>query len=217
MQNIYDYTRIKVCGLTRRVDVEAAVEFGVDALGFILYKKSPRYITLAQLKDLCHHLPPFIVPVLLFVNAQAEWVKSALAIVPNALLQFHGDETPDYCNSFQRPYLKAIRMHSKVKLLQCISDFSPAGHLLLDTYNHHTYGGSGETFDWSLIPTNINHRFVLSGGLNPKNVAHAIQQVKPWAVDVSSGVEVGPQAKGIKEHTKLQAFVKGVRFCRKIF
>lgn len=206
--------RIKICGITRLEDRDAAVCAGADALGFVLYAKSPRCVGLEQLAALTEGLAPFVTPVLLFVNAKPEEVRAALAVVPQALLQFHGDETPEYCTQFNRPFIRAARIHSGFDLLQYAQDYRAAAALLLDTYTP-AYGGSGETFEWSQLPKNVPSRLVLSGGLSAANVAAGIAAVKPWAVDVSSGVEAwdaeGQALKGIKDAAKIHAFCAAVR------
>jgi phosphoribosylanthranilate isomerase len=206
--------RIKICGITREEDRDAAIVAGADALGFVLYEKSPRCVSVQRLEALTKDLPPFITPVLLFVNATPEVVRAALEMVPNALLQFHGDESPAECVQFKRPFMRAARIHSGFDLLQYAQEYHAASALLLDTYTP-AYGGSGETFEWSQLPKNVPSRLVLSGGLSAANVAAGIAAVKPWAVDVSSGVEAtdsqGRHLKGIKDAAKIQAFCAAVR------
>ena len=199
--------RIKVCGLTRAEDVQAAVAAGVDAIGLVFYAESPRHVTIAQAKALCRHIPPFVTVVGLFVNASRAEVHRVIEDVPLNLLQFHGDETVAQCEGFGLPYLRAARVRPGVDLLEFASQFPSARALLLDTWTP-AYGGSGESFDWALVPSSCPLPVILSGGLNPENVAAAIAQVKPVAVDVFSGVEV---AKGIKDADKIRAFVSAVR------
>jgi phosphoribosylanthranilate isomerase len=199
--------RIKVCGLTRVEDVQAAVAAGVDAVGLVFYPDSPRHVTIAQAAELCRHVPPFVTIVGLFVNASRAEVHRVIEAVPLNLLQFHGDETADQCEGFGVPYLKAARVRPGVDLLEFAAQFASARALLLDTWTP-AYGGSGESFDWSLVPTSCPLPVILSGGLTPDNVADAIRQVRPVAVDVSSGVE---SAKGIKDAAKIRAFVSAVR------
>ena len=200
-------TRIKICGLTREADVDDAIDAGADALGFVLYEKSPRHVTLARASELIQRLPPFVTPVLLFVNASpAEWRRATEAL-PQALLQFHGDETPAQCRAAGHPYMRAARMAPGVDLLDFAAHFSDAQALLLDTHVE-AYGGSGKVFDWSLIPPSVPLPVVLSGGLNPANVTDGILRVRPWAVDVSSGVE---QSKGVKNAALMRRFCKAVR------
>lgn len=199
--------RIKVCGLTRVEDVQAAVAAGVDAVGLVFYPDSPRHVTIAQAAELCRHVPPFVTIVGLFVNASRAEVHRVIEAVPLNLLQFHGDETADQCEGFGVPYLKAARVRPGVDLLEFAAQFASARALLLDTWTP-AYGGSGESFDWSLVPASCPLPVILSGGLTPDNVADAIRQVRPVAVDVSSGVE---SAKGIKDAAKIRAFVSAVR------
>ena len=199
--------RIKVCGLTRVEDVQAAVAAGVDAIGLVFYPDSPRHVSIEQAAALCRHIPPFISVVGLFVNASRAEVHRVIEAVPLNLLQFHGDESADQCEGFGLPYLRAARVRPGVDLLEFASQFASARALLLDTWTP-AYGGSGESFDWSLVPASCPLPVILSGGLNPENVAQAITQVRPVAVDVSSGVE---SAKGIKDAEKIRAFVSAVR------
>lgn len=200
-------TRIKICGLTREADIDAAVAAGADALGFVLYAKSARAVTPDRAAALAQRLPPFVTPVLLFVNASASEVAQGVQAVPNALLQFHGDESPEDCAAAVRPYLRAARMGPGFDLLDFASRYPQAQGLLLDAHVE-GYGGAGKVFDWSLIPANVGCPLVLSGGLNPANVIDGITRVRPWAVDVSSGVE---QAKGIKDAGLMREFCEAVR------
>jgi len=200
-------TRIKICGLTREADVEAAVQAGADAIGFVLYDRSARFVDPARAAELARRLPPFVTPVLLFVNASPALVQAALAAVPQALLQFHGDESPVQCEALARPYLRAARMAPGVDLLDCAARFASAQALLLDAHVE-AYGGSGKVFDWSLIPPSVPLPVVLSGGLNAVNVIDGVLRVRPWAVDVSSGVE---SAKGIKDAQAMRRFCDAVR------
>ena len=200
-------TRIKICGLTREADVEAAVQAGADAIGFVLYDRSARFVDPARAAELARRLPPFVTPVLLFVNASPALVQAALAAVPQALLQFHGDESPAQCEALARPYLRAARMAPGVDLLDCAARFASAQALLLDAHVE-AYGGSGKVFDWSLIPPSVPIPVVLSGGLNAANVIDGVLRVRPWAVDVSSGVE---SAKGIKDAQAMRRFCDAVR------
>ena len=200
-------TRIKICGLTREADVEAAVRAGADAIGFVLYDRSARFVDPARAAELARGLPPFVMPVLLFVNAAPALMQAALAAVPQALLQFHGDESPVQCEALARPYLRAARMAPGVDLLDCAARFASAQALLLDAHVE-AYGGSGKVFDWSLIPPSVPLPVVLSGGLNAANVIDGVLRVRPWAVDVSSGVE---SAKGIKDAQAMRRFCDAVR------
>ncbi|MDP5239796.1 phosphoribosylanthranilate isomerase [Uliginosibacterium sp. 31-16] len=200
-------TRIKMCGLTRPQDVLAAVAAGADAIGFVFYPPSPRAVSIAQARELCALLPPFVTSVGLFVNESAEQVREVLAAVPLGLLQFHGEEDAAYCASFGRPWMKAARVRAGFDLVNYAARFPGTAGLLVDAWVE-GYGGGGEVFDWSLLPEHFPVPLVLAGGLTPENVAGAVRTVKPWAVDVSSGVEA---AKGIKDRTLMEAFVAGVR------
>ena len=209
--------RIKICGLTRESDVDAAVRAGADAIGFVLYPRSPRFVSPERAGALARRLPPFVTPVLLFVNASPEFIAQGVAAVPNALLQFHGDETPADCAAAGRPFLRAARIPpgpagAGFDLLKYGIDFAAAQAVLLDAHVE-GYGGGGQSFDWTAFPwshpqLNASSRLVLSGGLTPANVTDGIALVRPWAVDVSSGVEV---SKGIKDPDKMLAFVAAVR------
>lgn len=201
-------TRIKICGITREQDLQAAVAAGADALGFVFYAKSPRNIDAAQAAALLRALPPFVSSVGLFVNPETDFVRDVLAQAPLDVLQFHGDETPEFCRQFGRPYLKAIRVRAGVNLIECAARYADAQGLLLDAYVEGVQGGTGESFDWGLIPAELAAKVVLSGGLNPGNVATAVRAVRPYAVDVSSGVEA---SKGIKDAAKVAAFTNEVR------
>jgi phosphoribosylanthranilate isomerase len=201
-------TRIKICGITRVEDALAAVRCGTHAIGLVFYERSPRHVSITHARQLAGALPPFVTVVGLFVDAEAAFVREALAEVPLDLLQFHGDETPEYCAQFSRPYLKAIRVKAGVDLLQCASDFRGAKGLLLDAHVEGIPGGTGTTFDRSLIPQQLPLPVILSGGLDAGNVAAAIRQARPYAVDVSSGVEA---SKGIKDAAKISAFINEVK------
>lgn len=201
-------TRIKICGFTRVDQLMQATRLGVDAVGLVFYSPSPRNVSIEQAQDLCRVVPPFVTVVGLFVDAPAEQVRDVLRQVPLTLLQFHGDETPEYCQQFNLPYIKAVRVKPGLDLLQYATDFASARGLLLDAYVAGVPGGTGERFDWTLIPADLPLPVVLSGGLGPENVAEAITRVRPWAVDVSSGVE---QGKGSKDLAKMTAFIDGVR------
>jgi phosphoribosylanthranilate isomerase len=200
-------TRIKICGLTREADVDDAIDAGADALGFVLYDKSPRHVPLARAAALVARLPPFVTPVLLLVNASPAEMRRATEALPQALLQFHGDETPEQCAAPGHPWIRAARMAPGFDLLDFASRFANAKALLLDTHVE-AYGGSGKVFDWSLIPPSVPLPVVLSGGLNPANVTDGVLRVRPWAVDVSSGVE---QGKGVKNAALMRRFCKAVR------
>ncbi len=206
--------RVKICGITRLQDLHDACNAGADALGFVFYEPSPRHVTIAAAAALVRELPPFVQSVGLFVNAEPAFIESVLQAVPLDLLQFHGDETPADCARFNRPYLKAVRVNRETDLLKYAADFDSARGLLLDAYVAGVPGGTGERFDWSLIPVNLTKPVVLSGGLTPDNIADAVQRVRPWAVDVSSGVEaammldgVSVATKGIKDPNKMTQFI----------
>lgn len=201
-------TRIKICGITRSEDGLACAHAGVDAIGLVFYPPSPRHVAAAQAAMIARALPPFITTVGLFVNPAAEQVEAVLKEVHLDVLQFHGDEPPEFCAGFGVPYLKAIRVKAGVDLVQCAIRYREAQGLLLDAYVEGTPGGTGQSFDWDMIPAELPLPVILSGGLEPANVADAVRRVRPWAVDVSSGVEA---SKGIKDTAKIAAFIKGVR------
>ena len=200
-------TCIKICGLTREEDVDAAVAAGVDALGFVFYPSSPRYVSPQRAAELAQRIPPFVDVVGLFVNESPEAVHAVCAALPISLLQFHGDEDATYCRQFARPYLRAARVRPGLDLVEFARAFPDARGLLLDAFVD-GYGGGGDVFDWTLIPPDLPGFLVLSGGLTATNVGEAMRRVRPVAADVSSGVEMG---KGIKDHSKIAAFVAAVR------
>lgn len=200
-------TRIKICGITTVPDGIAAAEAGADAVGFVFYPKSPRYVDPAKVAEIVSAMPPFVTTVGLFVNAAPEFVNETLAVAPLNLLQFHGDESETYCRQFDRPYIRAARVRPELDLIQYAASFSSAQAILLDAYVE-GYGGGGHAFDWNLIPTELARPIVLSGGLTVDNVTEAVRRVRPAAVDVSSGVEI---SKGVKDHAKIAAFIAGVR------
>lgn len=200
-------TRIKICGLTRVEDVRDAVAAGADAIGFVFYPPSPRSLSIEQARELVRHVPPFVTTVGLFVNEGPVRVRQVLDQVPLGMLQFHGDEDDAYGASFGRPWMKAARVRAGFDLLDYAARFPSACGVLVDAWVD-GYGGGGEVFDWTLLPQDFSVPLVLAGGLTPANVASAVAQVRPWAVDVSSGVEV---AKGIKARALMEAFVAGVR------
>jgi phosphoribosylanthranilate isomerase len=215
---VAERTRIKICGLTREQDVDAAVEAGADAVGFIQYDKSPRYVSIERAAELARRLPPFVVPVLLYVNEEPHRVLEALDRIPNAWVQFHGDEAEQQCLASTRggrhPYIAVARIPldgSRFDLVNFCSQHPQARAVLMDAHVE-GYGGAGKAFDWSQLPTNVDCRLVLSGGLTPANVADGIVAVRPrcksLAVDVSSGVEA---SKGVKDPEKINRFVAAVR------
>lgn len=199
-------TRVKICGITRRQDAEFAIKMGADALGLVFYPASPRAVSIAQAKEITQQLSPFVSVVGLFVDAKAEEIKQCLEALPIDLLQFHGNETAHYCEQFDKPYLKAVRMRENVDLVDMVNHYSSSAAILLDSYQPGTPGGTGQTFDWSLVG-DIDKPLILAGGLTVENVAMAIKQLQPYAVDVSGGVE---QSKGIKNEQKISAFMQEV-------
>ena len=199
--------RIKICGLTRPEDVDAAVAAGADAVGFVFYPKSPRYVSAEQAAALVRRLPPFVLSVGLFVNAAPAEIAAVLDLAPLNLLQFHGDESPEDCQRWARPYIRAARVTPELDLLQYATRFSSARALLLDAFVA-GFGGGGKVFDWSLIPPALPLPLILSGGLTAENVGEAARRVHPAAVDVSSGVEISG---GVKDHQRIKDFVAAVR------
>ncbi|MFV8571048.1 phosphoribosylanthranilate isomerase [Marinobacter sp. SBS5] len=205
-------TRVKICGLTRVEDVEAAVACGADSVGLVFYERSPRAVSVEQAKELAAAVPAFVTVTGLFVNPTSDYVKSVLEVVPLDLLQFHGDETPEFCDSFGRRWIKAIRVRSSEQISEAYSTYNKAVGLLVDAWDPNRYGGTGQSFNWQLIPQQRPIPLILAGGLSSANVARAIEEVRPWAVDVSGGVEL---SKGIKDATKLSVFCKEVQSVRK--
>lgn len=204
-------TRIKICGITCHEDAVAAVAAGADALGFVFYEPSPRYVDPARAADIISALPPFVTTVGLFVDAADEQVEAIIGQTGLDLLQFHGKESEARCSRFSRPYIKALRVRPELDLEKLASEYPSARGLLLDAYRPGVPGGTGEVFDWGLIPPTLARRIVLAGGLTAENVTRAISQVRPYAVDVSGGVEVTP---GRKSPEKMQAFTAAVRALR---
>ncbi|WP_122574819.1 phosphoribosylanthranilate isomerase [Pseudomonas viridiflava] len=200
--------RSKICGITRIEDALAAVEAGADAIGLVFYAKSPRAVSVQQARAIIAALPPFITTVGLFVNASRCELNETLDAVALDMLQFHGDETPEECDGYHRPYIKALRVKAGDDIEQACRAYRNARGILLDTYVEGVPGGTGETFDWALIPRELSKPVILAGGLTSANVAQAIAQVKPYAVDVSGGVEKG---KGIKDREKILAFMSAVQ------
>lgn len=199
-------TRVKVCGITNIEDALAAAHAGADAIGLVFYAKSPRAVTAEQAAEIIAALPPFVTTVALFVDANADEVQQILQQVSIDLLQFHGDESPEFCVSFQRPYIKALRMQPGIDITQQANMHPLALGILLDAWVPGVPGGTGQTFNWNNIPS-LAQPLVLAGGLTPDNVQQAITQVNPWAVDVSGGLEM---SKGRKDHAKVQAFMQAV-------
>jgi phosphoribosylanthranilate isomerase len=200
-------TRIKICGITDVAHARVAAHLGADAIGLVFYAPSPRNVSLPQAREIIAQLPPFVAPVALFVNPTREDVQRVLAHCPVSLLQFHGEEDAAFCASFGVPYLKAARVRPGLDLLEYFASYGAAAGWLLDAYSEDAYGGTGEAFNWDLIPTALAKPVVLSGGLTPDNVAAAICRVRPWAVDVSSGVEI---SKGRKDEQLIAAFIAAV-------
>jgi phosphoribosylanthranilate isomerase len=200
-------TRIKICGITRTGDARAAADAGADAIGLVFYPPSPRYLSVERAVEIRDALPAFVQTVALFVNPDAAQVAQVIGRVKPAMLQFHGEENPQFCAQFGMPFVKACRVSAGVDLLEYLRPFSSAAAWLLDSHVEE-YGGVGERFDWSLAPVHRERPLILSGGLEAGNVADAIRRVRPWGVDVSSGVE---SAKGIKDAAKISAFIAEVR------
>jgi phosphoribosylanthranilate isomerase len=201
-------TRVKICGITSPADGLAAAQQGADAIGLIFYPPSPRLVAPERAREIVAGLPPFVARVGVFVNPSAAEVDAAIGACRPDLLQFHGEEAPEFCRGFGVPYLRAWRVRPGVDLLECLSPFHDAAGWLLDAYRPDLYGGTGEPFDWNLIPQRLGRPVILSGGLDAENVGEAIRRVRPWAVDVSSGVE---SAKGIKDERLIAALIAGVR------
>lgn len=201
-------TRVKICGITRIEDALAAAAAGADAIGFVFYANSPRAVTADHARVICAALPAFVTATGLFVDAEPNAVRDILSRVPLDLLQFHGDETAAYCAQFSRPYMKALRMRDDFDVAGVAQEYANARGLLLDTYRAGVAGGTGETFEWQRVPQSLREKIVLAGGLNPDNVGDAIAQLRPYAVDVSGGVE---SSLGIKDTQKIKAFIAAVR------
>ena len=200
--------RVKICGITRLEDLHVACEAGADAVGFVFYEKSPRHVSVETAAALVRALPPFVQSVGLFVDAEPATIETVLKSVPLDLLQFHGDETPAACARHGRPWIKAVRVNPQTDLLKCAADFEAARGLLLDAFVPGLPGGTGERFDWTLIPQALPIPVILSGGLTVDNVAEAVRRVRPWAVDVSSGVEA---SKEIKDALKVARFIANAK------
>jgi len=200
-------TRVKICGITRPEDGRSAAQAGADAIGLVFYDRSPRFVDVGRAQAICAQLPPFVSVVALFVNATRERVSEVLEAVPVDLLQFHGAESAQECEGFGRPYIKAVAMQAGVDPRPLMQTHPRASGFLLDAYQPDTHGGGGVVFDWRSVPERMDRPAVLAGGLTPDNVAQAVALTRPYAVDVSSGVEV---AKGIKSADKIEAFMRGV-------
>lgn len=202
------YTRVKICGITTPKDAQTAVASGADALGIVFYRKSPRCVTVAQAQEIASVVPPFVTLVSLFVNEPAEQVARILESVPIGMLQFHGDESEQYCRQFQRPWIKALRVNPQLDIATSCENYRNASGILLDAWQEGVPGGTGKTFDWNLAEQPLPLPLVLAGGLNPENVALAMDKLSPSAVDVSGGVEASP---GIKDPEKIRRFITAVR------
>lgn len=198
-------TRVKICGFTQADDAVAAAELGVDAIGLVFYPPSPRNVGIEQANGISRALPAFVSTVGLFVDAEPDWIKQVLSQVNIDCLQFHGDETPEMCRIYGKPYIKAVRMRPDIDLARIERDYADAAGLLLDAYHPGVQGGTGSGFDWDRVPKNCSRPIILAGGLTPENAAAAVQQVRPYALDVSSGVEAG---KGLKDQAKMAAFIR---------
>jgi phosphoribosylanthranilate isomerase len=201
-------TRVKICGLRDPAHVRIAADAGADAIGLVFFDESPRYVQVAQALELVRVLPPYVMPVGLFVNAEAAAIEAILTQVPLGLLQFQGDETPEFCARFGRPYVRAVRMEQGTDLVEYSSRFSGAQALLVDAHVPGQRGGTGQVFDWKTIPRKHPMPLILSGGLTSENVGRAIREVRPWAVDVSSGVE---SSRGVKDPAKIVEFIRSVK------
>ena len=199
--------RTKICGITRRQDAINAVNEGVDAIGLVFYQPSPRSVDIEAANKICDSLSPFITVVGLFVNSNIEYVKDVCQKVPLTLLQFHGDETEEFCDSFSLPYIKAIRVKDSHDVESALNDYKSASGILVDAYVEGVPGGTGKSFDWALLPKETSKPLILAGGLTPNNVHNAILEVQPYAVDVSGGVEL---TKGIKDNEKITRFINEV-------
>ncbi|MDC1173583.1 phosphoribosylanthranilate isomerase [Methylophilaceae bacterium] len=200
-------TKVKFCGITNLKDAISAAELGADALGFVFYPKSPRFISPKNAKEIIKKLPPFISMVGLFVNQSKSEVEEVIKGCPLNLLQFHGDENESFCKQYNLPYIKAITMKSDVDLLKCIQEYNSAKALLLDTFSKVARGGSGEVFDWKMIPPNTLKPIIVAGGLTPDNVQTLLEVISPYGVDVSSGIEIN---KGLKDYKLMKKFILGV-------
>jgi len=201
-------TRVKICGITRVEDAEAASAHGADAIGLIFYRPSPRYVAPERAREIVAATPAFVTTVAVFVNPSREEVEAVIRESGITLLQFHGDETPDFCASFSRPYIKAARIRPELDLLKYLSPHTEARAWMLDAFHGDLWGGTGGAFDWSLVPRDAAKPIILSGGLTADNVAGAVRRVRPYAVDVSTGVEA---SKGIKDAAKIAAFIGAVK------
>lgn len=201
-------THVKICGITNESDAQKASELGVSALGFVFYKQSARYISAEAANQIVRVLPPFVVPIALFVDATSSEVDAVIQSSARWQIQFHGNETDDFCKQFNRTYIKALRVQEGHDIRQDAQDYPSASAILLDTFKKGIPGGTGESFNWDLVPADMPKPVILAGGLTPENVSTAISTVQPYAVDVSGGVEL---SKGIKDHNKLALFLSGAK------
>ena len=201
-------TRVKICGITRVGDAQAASAAGADAIGLVFYRPSPRNVTLERARSIATQTPPFIATVAVFVNPSREEVEQVIRECGVTLLQFHGEESPEFCAAFSRPYIKAARIRPGLDLIKYLAPYASARAWMLDAFHGDLWGGTGGAFDWSLVPEGMARPIILSGGLTAENVAGAIRRVRPYAVDVSSGVEA---SKGIKDAAKITAFIGAVQ------
>jgi phosphoribosylanthranilate isomerase len=199
--------KIKICGFTQAQNARDVTMLGIDAIGLVFYDKSPRNVGVNQALEIVQALPPFINRVGLFVNANPYFIDEILCEVPLDTLQFHGDESPQQCTQYAMPFIKALRVNEQTNITQLADDYQQASGLLLDAYNPNTYGGTGENFDWDLANVDIDLPIILAGGLTPKNAQQAVNQVNPYALDVSSGVE---SEKGIKDIEKIKQFIQQI-------
>ena len=202
------HTRVKICGITRTEDALHAAAEGVDAIGLVFYEKSPRFVTSTQAAEICKKLPAFVTSVALFKDADADTVRQVLTEVSIDLLQFHGSETAEFCRQFGKPYIKALGMAGESSVPKQVAEYHDARGLLLDGHAPGAAGGTGESFEWGMIPAELEYPLILAGGLNPDNVLGAIRAIHPYAVDVSSGVE---SEKGFKDAALVTAFMNNVR------
>ena len=210
MVSLNSRTRVKICGITRKEDAQAAANLGVDAIGLVFYTKSPRNIDVNMARAICDAIPGFVTTVALFLNPEKSLVNRVVSEVGVDLLQFHGTEPVKFCESFERPYIKALGISGEDNIVELVKSYSSARSVLLDSHAKGAAGGTGETFDWLSVPVEIRQQIILAGGLNPENVAQAIEQVRPYAVDLSSGVESSPGVKDINLMTRLMQQVKRV-------
>ena len=201
-------TRVKICGITRLEDARDAVTQGADAIGLVFYRPSPRYVSLGRARDIARGTPPFVTTVAVFVNPLREEVEEVIRECDVSLLQFHGEEAPEFCASFPRPYVKAARIRPELDLIKYLSPHTGAKGWMLDAFHEDLWGGTGGAFDWSVVPENLAKPVILSGGLTADNVAGAIRRVRPYAVDVSTGVEM---SRGVKDAAKIAAFIGAVK------